>query len=980
MAAQRSRQIDGKPVSSPLHKPWVFFATCLAVNVIVSITIVLAMYYHLRGANDQGPRNVAAEPEAVSDEVLPAPSKEPNDLPAPPLLAAEIVSQNSNDVPSEALMPPVPVTVAEEMKPPVIGDVPANEEAWTPDASTPPPALTPVSERTVASASGTFTLPAEQIDSQEVAVEQQEPEVLLYGPLHEAFGEPIGYEDAAEPELVAEEPPVPVEEYPPDEQPVAQMGQSVVWIPGYWQWDGDRHSHIWQTGMWRIAPVGCRWVPGYWHHAAPRWQWVSGFWVTSDRPIQYILPPPPVANLDPDRDRLPHNWDSIWVPGYCSFEGGQYVWQRGYWMTPQPNRLWVPPHYHHTPRGYVFIAGYWDYPMEQRGVIFAPVYFRIGVHRQFRPSIVIAATRLPECLFSSPVDHRYYFGDYFDAQRRASLRLHPWFERQEHPTSGWYDPLYAHYRSVHLREDRSWELRLRTAYEYRTNHEEARPLHVYKPDLAGPTVARDVKRPIPLAAPLTSMTVEVKGNPAPLKFQPVTVERRDQILADRKKLHDYAENRRETEEGAARARQNLAESTRRPADVQERMRPEPVAAEQARQRQAVVEQTSGQRKTADRTRPDVIERQKLETAKRDAEAKVKLDDTSEAGKQAETADRARQQQAAAKEAGQKPAAEQARQQQEAASRAKQQQTAADRVKQQQEAERLKSQQEAAAKAKQDAGAKAKLEEAQRTKREADDRVAQEVARKLKAQQDATEQAKQKEATERAKQQQAAAEQAKQKEAADRARQQQEAAAEKAKQQQIAAEPAKQREAAEQTRRQQEAAQRAKEQQAAEQAKQKEAAERARQQQVAAEQAKQKEAADRTRQQQEAAEKAKQQQIAAEQAKQKEAERARQQQEAAERAKQQQAAAEEARQKHAAEQARQQQEAAQRAKEQQAAAERARQQQEAEQKAKQREAEERARQQREAEDRARQQREAEQRAKQQEQQNKNQGAQQKGRGQ
>lgn len=99
--------------------------------------------------------------------------------------------------------------------------MPANEEPWTLDITTPPPALTPVSEATVVSAE------EEDVGFQEpTGEEQQEPEVLLYGPLHEAFGKLIAYEDTAEPVMVAEKPPAPIEEYPPARLPVQLRNSS----------------------------------------------------------------------------------------------------------------------------------------------------------------------------------------------------------------------------------------------------------------------------------------------------------------------------------------------------------------------------------------------------------------------------------------------------------------------------------------------------------------------------------------------------------------------------------------------------------------------------------------------------------------------------------------------------------------------------------------------------------------------------------
>ncbi|HKD37784.1 MAG TPA: hypothetical protein VKB78_13325, partial [Pirellulales bacterium] len=58
-------------------------------------------------------------------------------------------------------------------------------------------------------------------------------EPLTSGPIHEAFAEPLQY-DVSKPLIVAEKPPDPINEVPPDVRP---EGDNVVWIPGYWGWD-----------------------------------------------------------------------------------------------------------------------------------------------------------------------------------------------------------------------------------------------------------------------------------------------------------------------------------------------------------------------------------------------------------------------------------------------------------------------------------------------------------------------------------------------------------------------------------------------------------------------------------------------------------------------------------------------------------------------------------------------------------------------
>src|SRR5262245_20081584 len=75
-------------------------------------------------------------------------------------------------------------------------------------------------------------------------------EVLARGPVHEAFAEPA--ETRPQPSAVVEKrPPDPIDEVPPDEKP---EGDDVVWVPGYWAWDGDREDYLWVSGFRRVPP------------------------------------------------------------------------------------------------------------------------------------------------------------------------------------------------------------------------------------------------------------------------------------------------------------------------------------------------------------------------------------------------------------------------------------------------------------------------------------------------------------------------------------------------------------------------------------------------------------------------------------------------------------------------------------------------------------------------------------------------------
>src|SRR6185295_5396689 len=86
-------------------------------------------------------------------------------------------------------------------------------------------------------------------------VDESGVEVLTRGPVHEAFAEPNSY-NAIQGVLITRVPPSAIEEIPPDEKPA---GNSVSWIPGYWNWDSERSDFIWVSGIWRVPPPTRSW-------------------------------------------------------------------------------------------------------------------------------------------------------------------------------------------------------------------------------------------------------------------------------------------------------------------------------------------------------------------------------------------------------------------------------------------------------------------------------------------------------------------------------------------------------------------------------------------------------------------------------------------------------------------------------------------------------------------------------------------------
>src|SRR5207247_1221645 len=66
-----------------------------------------------------------------------------------------------------------------------------------------------------------------------------------------------------------------------------------------------------------------------------------------------------------------------WVSGGWVYNEStaQYAWQAGYWTDSPGNMVYQPGQYRMTNYGYAYAPGYWDYCLEDRGLLYAPVYF-----------------------------------------------------------------------------------------------------------------------------------------------------------------------------------------------------------------------------------------------------------------------------------------------------------------------------------------------------------------------------------------------------------------------------------------------------------------------------------------------------------------------------------------------------------------------------------------------------------------------------
>ena len=277
----------------------------------------------------------------------------------------------------------------------------------------------------------------------------QDPQPAERGPIHEAFAQPVEARSTRGP-ILTKEPPAPVTEQPPDEKP---EGDNVLWIDGYWHFDPDRDDFIWISGFWRQTPPGQVWMPGRFEKDGDGRRWYSGYWQVEEQ-----------ANQEPEQEQPPPSLDvgptipapqpnMTWAPGFYVRQERRWAWRTGTWITYRPGWVWSPARWIYTPSGFVFTSGYWDYPLEYRGVIYAPVYYPRGwIARPgyfYRPSVIIVNNDLSCGLFNRPGAGIYYFGNYFSPVYGNQGYV---FWANQRPIYR-PDPLFVYYRQS---RDRAW--------------------------------------------------------------------------------------------------------------------------------------------------------------------------------------------------------------------------------------------------------------------------------------------------------------------------------------------------------------------------------------------------------------------------------------------------------------------------------------------------------------------------------------------
>ena len=406
--------------------------------------------------------------------------------------------------------------------------------------------------------------------TQEAAAQADGVEVLARGPVHEAFALPGNTQPESGP-VVTKPPPDSIEEVPPDQKP---EGDNVQWISGYWAWDDDQGDYLWVSGCWRVPPPGRRWLPGHWQEIDKGWLWVAGFWAPATVEEVHYLPSPP-PSLDKGPSAPAPNENSTYLPGCWVYRESRYFWRPGHWVAYTPNWIWLPARYVWTPSGCLFIDDYWDYPLDQRGLLFAPVRFDRRVwaaaRRPYIPQYLVHHDFLIGALFVRRGTRHYYFGDYFE-ERYQKRGFVAWTDYR--PSPGAFDPNFSYYRHQHAAEPR-WEPGLRELYRARRSGEVPRPprtllqqVQVVKSITVNKTVNVNVHKNINLThvqnvtalAPLKAIhntrvtnlgaLSQVKASKIPnrvLKIEPVPQAEHAREQKAAAQLREVAQRRRETE-------------------------------------------------------------------------------------------------------------------------------------------------------------------------------------------------------------------------------------------------------------------------------------------------------------------------------------------------------------------------------------------------------------------------------------------------
>jgi hypothetical protein len=352
---------------------------------------------------------------------------------------------------------------------------------------------------------------------------QEDITVQASGPVHEAFAQPAPDKPAPSP-VVTKKPPDPIPEEPPDQKP---KGENVQWIPGYWAWDAIKQDYLWVSGVWRVPPPERAWTPGHWAKADTGWQYVPGFWgAGAQTEFKYQQKPPASVENGPSAPQTDPN--TFYLPGTWLNRDSGYVWRPGFWTAGYSDWVWNQSCYRWTPHGYVYVDGYWDYPLADRGVLFAPVYFNRPLWEtagwSYSPSFVVGFGGLYGSLFVNPYWGSYYYGDYYNPFY-LGFGYFPWYSWGRHH----YDPLYNHHGWVN-RGNPGWWSGMHNHFNAVQHGHQPLPARTFNQQTAMLAAASGSRGAIATNSPRVTPLSQVSGRSAAMTS--VTSDQRTQFRTD----------------------------------------------------------------------------------------------------------------------------------------------------------------------------------------------------------------------------------------------------------------------------------------------------------------------------------------------------------------------------------------------------------------------------------------------------------------
>ena len=81
----------------------------------------------------------------------------------------------------------------------------------------------------------------------------------------------------------------------------------------------------------------------------------SGYPAMEGEVVVESEPPPVQVEIQPARPWV----DGVWIDGYWSWSGQQYVWAPGRWERPRPGFVWTPHRWTRHGRHWKYLPGHW---------------------------------------------------------------------------------------------------------------------------------------------------------------------------------------------------------------------------------------------------------------------------------------------------------------------------------------------------------------------------------------------------------------------------------------------------------------------------------------------------------------------------------------------------------------------------------------------------------------------------------------------